>query len=102
MADYIKKTEVLDILWESRYRPGLYKTLYWGTWNDIKNLPAADVAPIIHAKWEMGRVYVNGCEGSGEEKAFCSHCHKSNKQYTPPYCPHCGAKMEEEDTDEKA
>lgn len=24
------------------------------------------------------------------------YCVKPNKQYQPPYCPHCGAKMDEE------
>lgn len=27
-------------------------------------------------------------------KTWCSRCDASNKQYKPPYCPHCGAKME--------
>lgn len=28
-----------------------------------------------------------------DEKTWCSLCGASNKQYKPPYCPHCGAKM---------
>lgn len=27
-------------------------------------------------------------------KTWCSLCHASNKQYKPPFCPHCGAKMD--------
>lgn len=27
-------------------------------------------------------------------KTWCSLCGESNKQYKPPYCPHCGAKMD--------
>lgn len=26
-------------------------------------------------------------------KTWCSVCNASNKQYKPPFCPHCGAKM---------
>ena len=26
-------------------------------------------------------------------KTWCSLCQASNKQYKPPFCPHCGAKM---------
>ena len=26
-------------------------------------------------------------------KTWCSLCGASNKQYKPPFCPHCGAKM---------
>ena len=33
-------------------------------------------------------------DGAVERKAVCSLCGAPNKQYTPPYCPHCGAKME--------
>lgn len=59
----------------------------------VEKLPAADVAPVVHARWEMkpedttpGIYHV--------KKAFCTNCGKSNKQYRPPYCPHCGAKMD--------
>lgn len=55
---------------------------------EIEDAPAADVASVVHAEWVMKDV-------SGEMKAVCTHCGKPNKQYTPPYCPHCGAKMEE-------
>ena len=60
-----------------------------------KDTPAADVAQVVHARWEMksedttpGIYHV--------KKAFCTRCGKSNKQYRPPYCPHCGAKMDGE------
>ena len=29
-------------------------------------------------------------------KTWCSLCQASNKQYKPPFCPHCGAKMKGE------
>ena len=104
MADYIDRGQALRLSEQvTQYDEGGWDcTIKAIPVTELMKLPAADVAPIIHAKWEMGRVYVNGCEGSGEERAFCSHCNKSNKQYTPPYCPHCGAKMDKENTDEKA
>lgn len=62
--------------------------------------PAADVAPVVHGRWEMksedttpGIYHV--------KKAFCTQCGKTNKQYRPPYCPHCGAKMDEEVTHDR-
>lgn len=42
-----------------------------------------DADPIRHARWE---------EHDG--KTWCSHCGKSNKAYKPPFCPHCGTKMD--------
>lgn len=103
MAEYIERSKVIELLKSTEVNGTPYMKRIVKATVDLAieaisdDVPTADVAPIIHAKWEMGRVYVNGCEGSGEEKAFCSHCNKSNKQYTPPYCPHCGAKMDEED-----
>lgn len=104
MAEYIDRQKLLKALsYEGTCRsknsesPDLLRGLVIAILVAKKEVETADVAPVVHAKWEMRRVYVNGYEGSGEEKAFCSHCNKSNKQYTPPYCPHCGAKMDEED-----
>ena len=55
----------------------------------VRNIKAADVPPVIHAKWELRHAE----NGSGEIKAYCTNCGKPNKQYRPPYCPHCGSKM---------
>ena len=49
----------------------------------VKAIPAADVAPVVHGEW-IDR----------DGKTWCSRCDASNKQYKPPYCPHCGAKMD--------
>lgn len=42
-----------------------------------------------HAHWE-----------EREGKTWCSVCGASNKQYKPPFCPHCGAKMYDENAHE--
>jgi hypothetical protein len=54
-----------------------------GIINGVMALPAG--------KWEMKLVEKNGV---AEMKAVCNLCGMPNKQYTPPYCPHCGAKMD--------
>lgn len=59
----------------------------------LNDMPYSDVAPVIHAHWEDW-VY-NTIDGKGEVKAICSRCREPNKQYKPPFCPHCGAKMDE-------
>lgn len=53
----------------------------------VRNVPAADAVKVVHARWEIRII-------EGKEKACCSHCNQPNKKYTPPYCPHCGAKMD--------
>lgn len=51
----------------------------------VEDAPAADVVEVVHAHW-IDR----------DGKTWCSNCDASNKQYKPPYCPHCGAKMDGE------
>ena len=41
-----------------------------------------EVAEMKHGEWF-----------DREGKTWCNVCDESNKQYKPPYCPHCGAKM---------
>lgn len=95
MTDYIDREALIEKI-EQTYCPKCSTDDYCrACWVDdmrceIEDAPAADVAPVVHAKWIMKDV-------SGEIKAVCTHCGKPNKQYTPPYCPHCGAKMDEED-----
>lgn len=113
MAEYIERAAAVCIAnyaadehpySKERDKPETYSDYNQG-WNDacdyiegrLESMESPDVAPIIHAKWEMRP---SGENGSGEVKAFCSHCGKPNKQYKPPFCPHCSARMDEVNTDE--
>lgn len=60
---------------------------------DIEDIPAADVAPVVHGRWEI-RPTGMATDTGPEYKAYCTVCNEPNKQYQPPYCPHCGAKMD--------
>ena len=74
----------------------------WNTAIQIINeAPSADVAPVRHAKW----VLIDECVNEG---VYCSNCHKkiyraeyANQKVKSNFCPNCGAKMDEEDNDEK-
>lgn len=59
----------------------------------IDDAPAADVAPVVHGRWEM-RPTGMATDTGPEYKAYCTVCNEPNKQYQPPFCPHCGAKMD--------
>ncbi len=59
----------------------------------LEKLPAADVAPVVHGRWEM-RPTGMATDTGPEYKAYCTVCNEPNKQYQPPFCPHCGAKMD--------
>ena len=101
MADYINREKLLEHIkdvptWEiddkgvhdTKYPKGMFDCE--DVVSSIENAPAADVATVIYAEWELRP---SGENGSGEIKAYCTKCGKPNKQYRPPYCPHCGAKM---------
>lgn len=59
----------------------------------IYRQPAADVAPVVHARWGTGRFNLE--TGNYEEQ--CTRCRNFSKEYGKPYCPNCGAKMDIED-----
>ena len=56
----------------------------------VNGIPAADVAPIIRAKWVLRSGTVSRYE--------CSNCQFDGPEYVKFYehCPHCGARMDEE------
>lgn len=74
---------------------------YTDGWNDcllrvksmVSKAPAANVAPVVHGRWEM-RPTGMATDTGPEYKAYCTVCNEPNKQYQPPFCPHCGAKMD--------
>ena len=55
-----------------------------------ENLPAADVAPVVHGRWECGKP----CSVCGEDR-FKGLDADIWADWEPLYCPNCGAKMDE-------
>ena len=56
----------------------------------VSKLPAADVDPVVHGRWNAGGDYM-----------FCSKCEMQwnycdNDTQDFRYCPNCGAKMDSE------
>jgi hypothetical protein len=62
----------------------------------IHDVPAADVAPVVHAEWVVSRTD-RGWNGSEyPTHCKCTHCGREIPyQDRDNYCPHCGAKMQE-------
>ena len=57
---------------------------------DIKNMTAADVAPVGHGKWASeakGGVYGPVC-------SVCGYYIPGISFWNAPYCPKCGARMD--------
>ena len=55
-----------------------------------ENLPAADVAPVVHGRWECNKP----CPVCGEDR-FKGLDADIWADWEPLYCPNCGAKMDE-------
>lgn len=69
---------------------------------EIAEMPAADVAPVVHGEWEAvdWREYdAHGCEVICYPKdgIACTHCRyvfKKDALWKKNSCPNCGAKMD--------
>lgn len=57
--------------------------------SNLKNLPAADVAPVVHGKW-IEKTFLMGTSN------FCSlcGCHYGMPHEKYNFCPNCGARMD--------
>ena len=82
MKEYIEREKALDI---TKRTSGDYATAF----SMIRQLPAADVAPVVHGRWKLLD------SGNGT----CSECHFTQKNVWDydgwqSYCGVCGAKMD--------
>ena len=90
MAEYIERIKALVIV-----------DLHHGArqaYHKIRNLPAADVVPVVHGKW------IDGADSFGAKRdkyRVCSRCNicvpcvtEVAEQYWQ-YCPNCGAYMKD-------
>ena len=91
MADYIRREDALFALRKAE-RGGSMTALtrLERAYAEIREMPAADVAPVVHGHWE------NGCP-------ICPVCGKDKFKdldadiwcdWKPDCCPNCGAKMD--------
>ena len=64
---------------------------------DLADIPAAKVAPVRHGRWieqEQCEESLYSCSACGAEWITIEGTPKENGM---DFCPHCGAKMDEED-----
>lgn len=90
MPDYIEREKALKLIESAETWGWSNNTLY----DEMKNLPAADVAPVVHAKW--AEVMFRDRFNARYWEYLCSSCNRyANREYD--YCPNCGAKMDLEE-----
>lgn len=85
--EYIEKEKVLKLIESGMAWNWGYNTLY----DEVENLPAADVVEVRHGRWIE-------IEGSFWECSACN-CRMYFEDGTPSengchYCPNCGTKMD--------
>ena len=89
MAEYIEREAAEDAVGEAHLK-GLNPL--W----ELRDVPAADVAPVVHGRWDDSGRYTFP---SGNAAVRCTNCgcalteseyHLNNWNY----CPVCGAKMD--------
>ena len=90
MAEYIERGALIEELKRRDFLPVIVK-------HAIEAVPAADVAPVRHAKWVDNHCTACGMMPMGDEMW-------KNRDFEPPlferfmdYCPNCGAKMDKEE-----
>ena len=90
MAEYIEREKAYEKCgW---YNTVNGKSICAARKDELAAIPAADVAPVRHGRWEQdvdGDWYCTNCE---EIVAICESGRE--RTYRKPYCPNCGAKMD--------
>ena len=81
MTEYIEREAALNAINENKSSTEL-------AWITVSKIPAADVAPVVHGKWD------DSFDGITPVCSVCGRTHKCFNR-TPNYCPNCGAKMDE-------
>lgn len=65
----------------------LYPSEYAELEDALNRIPAADVAPVRHGRWEVGYFHDRVCN-------CCLHPDNDFDDYVHKFCPHCGARMD--------
>lgn len=77
MPEYIEREALINSIEDNPHLP---------VSRIIKEVPAADVAPVVHGEWETSDTPLGKC-------CVCSVC-GSCPTMEYKYCPYCGAKMD--------
>lgn len=101
MADYIDRsaiaTEYVKLRRKSGYDDGARidgKIVAQLIERAIDNLPAADVAPIVHGEWIEQPDATHFCSECGKDALWEQYDNYCFREKLSDICPNCGAKME--------
>lgn len=86
MSEYIDRQALLDAIPPTKEDKQI--SLFGAVADFISlvcDVPAADVAPVVHGEWVYGEFDIPHCSECG---------HEVMPNAISPFCPNCGAKME--------
>ena len=100
MAEYIDRNYIVKayidlckaLNQKSKICPGADEPTVKNVFAIVMHAPAADVAPVVHGKWEPGNPI---CPVCGENK-FKDLDADVWADWQPKFCPNCGARMGKE------
>ena len=104
MAEYIEREAVREILERYQAAPHIKQKTHFsigmlaaiiGCIELVGNVPAADVVPVVHGRWEHIDAYLLDmwrCTACGEEWTFSYDPTDADTKVN--YCPECGARMD--------
>lgn len=83
-TDYIPREAARCLMYHKQHSLSEY---------DLNNIQAADVVPVVHGRWVKEPTDNFGC---GDADYHCLICRRRPvEDVQTPYCPYCGAKMDE-------
>lgn len=98
MAEYIRAAEAAEKV------AGIFKVPMADLVDIFSEIPAADVAPVVHGRWISWEEAGNFVPSPDRHE--CSVCHDAAQvlvngfELLSDYCPNCGAKMDGGDNHE--
>lgn len=95
MAKHIKREALIDLIAKRNRNTCNGKLSCLQMKRMVESVPAADVAPVRHGRWVYGEDVDIQCSICGHD----AYTEGDYRQVKTSYCPNCGAKMDEEDTE---
>ena len=106
MAEYVERNDAIKCIedqcvdgkmWGNEEQEGTLIDAYSAI-DELMEVPAADVAPVVHGRWILGEVEPGYLTPGGNRPWICSECGQVVSwmlgRPQENYCKNCGAKMD--------
>ena len=99
MSDLISRNDAIDIMnAKGDVAMDTSKAVFYSAAHLLELMPAVEARPLLHGTWKMCRATIKTdfatLTGTYPTCSLCGHVECGVEKSTP-YCPGCGAKMDE-------